>query len=38
MTIAQWGDVDFIEVSGGDYEHPGMLSDNPLLFSSLTRT
>ena len=25
-TIASWGMVDFIEVSGGDYEKPGTSS------------
>jgi 2,4-dienoyl-CoA reductase-like NADH-dependent reductase (Old Yellow Enzyme family) len=23
LTIANWGSVDFIEISGGDYETPG---------------
>lgn len=29
MTVAQWGDVDFIEVSGGDYEHPDFMTTTP---------
>lgn len=29
MAIAQWGDVDFIEVSGGDYEHPDFMTTTP---------
>lgn len=23
QAIAEWGGVDFIEISGGDYENPG---------------
>ena len=26
MTIVSWGVVDLIEVSGGDYENPGMVT------------
>ncbi|EGO29760.1 hypothetical protein SERLADRAFT_365771 [Serpula lacrymans var. lacrymans S7.9] len=29
MTIARWGLVDFIEISGGDYENPDFMSVRP---------
>jgi 2,4-dienoyl-CoA reductase-like NADH-dependent reductase (Old Yellow Enzyme family) len=25
LEIAKWGTVDFIDISGGDYENPGMV-------------
>lgn len=28
-TIAHWGMIDFIEVSGGDYESPGFMTSKP---------
>jgi len=42
-TIAGWGMVDLIEVSGGDYEKPGMSPKSALLgryshLSSLCKT
>ncbi|KAG5642729.1 hypothetical protein DXG03_002274 [Asterophora parasitica] len=42
-TIAAWGEVDFIEVSGGDYEKPDFLatqtrSPRQALFSHFSRT
>ncbi|KAF7339122.1 NADPH dehydrogenase [Mycena venus] len=29
LTIASWGSVDFIEISGGDYEKPDFIMSNP---------
>jgi len=31
--IVSWGAVDFIEVSGGDYENPGYSLPSKVLFS-----
>ncbi|KAJ6524319.1 hypothetical protein B0H19DRAFT_1042921 [Mycena capillaripes] len=29
LTIASWGSVDFIEISGGDYEKPDFMMNDP---------
>ena len=36
-TIASWGTIDFIEISGGDYERPGkdLYKENETLTYSL---
>jgi len=34
-TIGNWGGVDFIEISGGDYENPGEQFLDPLRVCSL---
>ncbi|KAF7336176.1 Nadph dehydrogenase [Mycena venus] len=34
LTIASWGSVDFIEISGGDYEKPDFMMNNPGSVSS----
>ena len=28
LAMAQWGGVDIIEISGGDYEKPGKIKKN----------
>ncbi len=35
VEVARWDMVDFIEVSGGDYENPGATSVHNLVCSSL---
>jgi len=38
VEVAQWDMIDFIEVSGGDYENPGTTSEhNSVRTSSLKR-
>ncbi|KAJ7915752.1 hypothetical protein B0H13DRAFT_2231803 [Mycena leptocephala] len=34
LTIANWGSVDFIEISGGDYEAPDFIMNNPSCVTS----
>lgn len=31
LEIASWGHVDWIEISGGDYEKPGKLENFPFI-------
>jgi 2,4-dienoyl-CoA reductase-like NADH-dependent reductase (Old Yellow Enzyme family) len=37
IEVAQWDMIDFIEVSGGDYENPGTVSVHNLVPHSLNR-